>query len=186
MAQKALFITPAELVKNTPIGGNVDQDRYTFLIYEQQRFLIEDVLGTALYDKIATDLLAGTPLTGNYETIHTEYLKPILYASVFAEYVQMGQYNVQDSGIFISTPANSTSAPVDEVRFFASQYKSRADVWLDRLGKYLCDKESEIPEYRDSQPNDYDQRPQRDINIVGGFYLPSTRSKKWYNEDIKR
>jgi len=181
---EAIFITPAELVKNTPIGGNVDQDRYTFLIYEKQRFLIEDILGSALYEKIANDILAGTPLTGHYLKIHTEYLKPILYSAVFAEYVLMGQYNVQDSGIFKSTPANSESAPVDEIRFLASNYEARADVWIDRLDKYLCDKSSEIPEYRDSQPNDYDQKPIRDVNMVGGWFLPETRAKKWYYEDI--
>jgi len=184
MADQALFITPAELVKNTPIGGNVDKDRYTFLIYEKQRFLIEDILGTALYDKIAADILAGTPLTGHYLTIHVEYLKSILYAAVFAEYVLMGQYNVQDSGIYKATPNNSESAPVDEVRFLATNYEARADVWIGRLNKYLCDKGNEIPEYRDSQPNDYDQKPQRDVNMVGGFYLPTKRVKKWYYEDI--
>ena len=186
MNQQALFITPAEIVKFTPIGGNVDTDRYIYIIYEQQRYLIEDIIGTALYEKIATDILAATPLTGLYETLHENYLKPILYNAVFSEYVLTGQYNVQDSGIFKALPTNSESAPIDEVRFFANNYKAKADVWVGRLQKWLCDVGVQIPEYQEDQPNDFDQHPNRDVNIVGGFYLPGRISKTWYNEDISR
>lgn len=184
MSTKALFITPEEIVKFTPIGGNVDTDRYIYIIYEQQRYLVEDIIGTALYDYINTEIIAENALTGLYLTLHEDYLKPILYNAVFSEYLLEGQYNIQDAGFFKAIPTSGESVPYEEIARLSTRAKSKADVWVERLQKWLCDVGNEIPEYKDAQPNDFDVDPKRDVNIVGGLYLPDTYSKKWYHEDI--
>ena len=71
-----LFISPAELTQTTIIGGNIDVDKYQMNIENVMITVIEPLLGTVLYDKIVADILANT-LTGLYETLFNEYVKPI-------------------------------------------------------------------------------------------------------------
>ena len=60
-----LFITDAEMKSTTLMGGNVDPDKYKFTISEAMDSVVEPLLGTELYDKIASEAEAST-LTGLY------------------------------------------------------------------------------------------------------------------------
>lgn len=185
---ETIIVTPQEIVKKTPLGGNVDTDKYVFLIPDQQRFVLEPILGTALLEKILNDItLSGIDsLTGHYATIVNNYCKDILINSVFAEYVNFGDVSIDNNGLFKVTPQDSQ--PVDETTILriVKRYRQKAQVYVDRLERYLCDKGNEIPEYKDSQPEDYDIDPLTDSNIVGGLYLKSTSKLPWYLEDADK
>ena len=49
-----LFTSPSELSETTILGANVDIDKYTFTILSVKLRVIEQILGTLLYDKIIT------------------------------------------------------------------------------------------------------------------------------------
>ena len=84
------LITAQEVKSNTSMGGNVDSDLFNHIINDVQVMILENVLGTKLYDKIVTDFNEGgtNNLAGDYLTMFNDYIKPVLWHSVFAEYLR--------------------------------------------------------------------------------------------------
>ncbi len=165
-----LLIKTIDLTKGTPLGGNIDIDSYVSVIKESQVFVVEPILGTKLYNKIIADY-AEDALSGHYQIIHENYVKPILIHTTAAEYILIASYNVANGGIFKHQPENSSSVSKVEVDFLSNKQKTKADVYIERLQKYLCDKNSEIPEYTSAQDNAFDIKPDKDVSTFGGLYL---------------
>ena len=88
---KALFISRNDLVNKTPLGGNVDADKFLQFVEIAQETHIQNFLGTELYDKISTDINAGT-LAGNYLSLITDYVKPMLVHYAMSEYLPFLSY----------------------------------------------------------------------------------------------
>lgn len=158
-----LLIRPEEITKFTPMGGNVDTDNYLFVVFDVQVTVIEPLLGTELYDKILTDFESDT-LTGEYSTLYTEYLKPILRHQVFAEYVEIGSYRVTNSGIFKHQPVDSVVVEKGEVQYLAQTERSKAQLMIDRAERWL--KKSTIEEYKNR-----DCCSKKDVKVSGGWFL---------------
>lgn len=144
---ETLLITTDEIVLYTPMGGNVDTDKYNPCILDVQIMVIEPLLGTELYNKLLTDLAAG-PLTGNYKILHESYIKPIMRHQVFAEYVEIGSYNVANAGIYKHAPADSEVVSKGEVQYLSATQRTKAQVYIDRAEKWL--KENRLPEYKNN------------------------------------
>lgn len=164
------LITDLQLTKNSPLGGNIDIDKYRSVIKEVQVFTIEPVLGTKLYNKIVSDF-DGDTLAGVYATIHTNYLVPIITHLVAAEYIEMSGVVVNNAGVFRRTPEDTTPASASEISNLANKQRGKADVYLERLQRYLIDQQSNIPEYTYNQDNDYDIDPDKDVRTYGGLRL---------------
>jgi len=183
----ANIITPQEVGKNTALGGNVDVSKYSYMIPDQQTFILEPTLGTALLDKILLDITDNgiDSLTGHYKKIVFDYCKPILWNSVFAEFLLFADMQVNNNGVFNVLPSDSQIAAERSVTRRVSAINSKAQYYIDKLEEYLCNKGNEIPEYKDAQANNYDVDPVRSNNLVGGIYLKDyPRVTKWYLEDV--
>jgi len=168
---ETLLITDKDLIKGSPIEGNISIAKYRAIIEEVQIFTIENVLGTLLYEKIKTEYLANT-LAGLYLTMHTDYIKPIIINMVVAEYVIISRYVINNAGVHVRTPEDMTPASSKEVSSYSSRFSARAEVFEERLQRFLTDQGSNITEYTSDQTNNYDIKPDKDMNLYGGFYLP--------------
>lgn len=182
------LITSDDLTSSSPLGGNIDIDKYSFIITEEQLFTIEPILGTKLFNKIQTDFVAET-ITGVYETILDNYIKPILIYKVSAEYITISSFQSGNAGLFRYLPENTEPLSQKDVDYFANKQRAKADVYVERLQRYLCDSENDIPEYTAAQDNNFDQKPDKDINIYGGWrlsndYTPSTSAEREMWRDI--
>lgn len=164
------LITAQEITTNTSMGGNVDTDKFMHLLNDVQVMVLEPVLGSTLYDKIVTDFNEGgtNNLTGDYLTMFNDYIKQVLWHSVYAEYLRDANVMARNGGVFQHNPNDATPANVDAIKYIAKSAQSKADVYIERLKRFLCDQN--IPEYDDAQTNDYDIDPQ-DISTIGGWYL---------------
>jgi hypothetical protein len=183
----ANIITPQEVGKNTALGGNVDVSKYAYMIPDQQTFILEPTLGTALLEKILLDITTSgiDSLTGHYQKIVFDYCKPILWNSVFAEFLLFADMQVDNNGVFNVLPSDSQLAAERSVTRRVSAINSKAQYYIDRLEEYLCDKGNEIPEYRDAQPNNYDIDVVKSNSIVGGIYLKDyPDNKPWFLQDV--
>jgi len=67
---EALFITRKDLVKFSSVNGNVDTDKFLQYIKIAQDIHIQNYLGTDLYSKIQSDIVASS-LTGDYLALVT-------------------------------------------------------------------------------------------------------------------
>lgn len=167
------MITNDQLVAGSPLGGNIDIDKYQSVIDETKKFLIEPVLGTKLFNKIQADYDAGT-ITGIYQTILEDYIQPIIIKNTAAEYIIISGFEIANGGAFRRTPEGAQPMTKSEIDFLANKQRMASDVYLQRLEKFLCDQRANIPEYTSAQDNNYDVKPKRDVKTTSGWRLGNT------------
>jgi hypothetical protein len=168
------LITNAELIAGTPLGGNIDATKYQSVILETQVFVIENIIGTKLYRKILADYEANT-LTGDYAKLHEDYIKPIIIHSVAAEYITIAGFQVANGGVFRYTPENAAPADKREIDYLANKQRGKADVYIERMQKFLCD--VHFPEYTAPQDERYHIDPDKRMSTFGGWRLSGAYGK---------
>lgn len=176
------LITNDQLTNGSPLGGNIDVDKYGFVILETQVFVIEPILGTKLYNKIVTEFEADT-ITGVYETLLLNYIQPIIISTVSAEYISLAGIHVANSGLYKYSPENTEAVSSKEREFLAQKQRAKADIYIERLQRFLCDGVNDIEEYDAAQDNNFDVKPDKDLNTYGGWRLSNTRD---YNSSAER
>ena len=110
----ALFIKRQDLVKNTALSGNVDTDKFIQFIKLAQEIHVRNYLGTDLYDKISSDIIADT-LTGDYLNLVNDYIQPMLIHFAMSEYLPFAAYSVANGGVFKHTSENSQLPEKEEI-----------------------------------------------------------------------
>ena len=159
-----LFITPKEISTTTVLGGNVDIDKYQFIIESVQISVIEPLLGTELYDKVRTEAQAAT-IAGDYLTLYTEFVKPITKNEALAEYIEVATLMVTNAGIFKNAPENTESPTTSEVQVLADKYHGLGQLYAQRFEKWMLKRN--IPEYKAYQ----DEVNAQSIKTQTGWYL---------------
>jgi hypothetical protein len=170
-----LLIRPSEITEFTPLGGNIDVDKIKPVILDVQISVIEPLLGTPLYNRLLTDF-TNNNLANDYLVLYEDYLKPILRHQIFAEYVEIASYSVDNGGIFKHQPSDSQIVDKSEVQYLAQTQRTKAQMYLARAQKFLIYKN--IPEYL--QYIDLDNKVDK-IRLTGGWLMSGTR-----NQDIRR
>lgn len=161
--------TTQNIVKSTPMGGNVGTDNYIFLIDDVQIMVLEPILGTKLYNVIKEDYNNNT-ISGIYLQLLEDYIQPFLNHAVFAEYVRNGSFRIRNNGNLKISPNNSQTMTEKEDTSFVSHQMNKAKEYLGRLERFLDYKGSEIPEYL-VQDNNYDIEPRDDNNYGITWHL---------------
>lgn len=166
-----LFITPQEIASTTVLGGNVDRDKYVFMIESVQKTVIEPLLGTELYDKIDEDWTNDT-LSGDYLTLFEKYIQPITKNEALAQYLSIASYTVANGGIYKHAPDNAEVVDKDEVETLAQKYHALAQVDIGRFQKWIC--KNMLEEYKTCQ--DY-VNAQKDMTLTAGWNFGSNYKK---------
>lgn len=124
---ETLLIQPSEIVENTPLGGNVDIDKYLPLIVDVQLLVIKPLIGITLYE-----ILKVLPLSPANVIILKDYIKPIIRHQVCAEYIEQGAYTIANGGIFRHQPKDSAVLEKAELIYFAGIQRSKAQTYINR------------------------------------------------------
>lgn len=162
-----LFIQPSEIAETTILGGNVDIDKYQFTIEMVQISVIEPLLGTELYDKIITDVTAAT-ITGDYNTLYTEFVKPITKYQSTAEIIDTLSLMVNNAGIFKNQPEGAEIATKDEIQALSQKYSGLAQMYVQRFKKWIC--KNNLSEYKQVQD---EVDAERYMKLTGGWWFGS-------------
>ncbi len=169
-----MLITNDQLVQGSPLGGNIDVDKYQSVINETEKFVIEPILGTKLYEKIVADYEAGS-ITGIYQQILEDYVQPIIVKNTAAEYIVISGFEIANGGAFRRTPEDAQPMTKSEIDYLANKQRAAADVYIERLQRFLCDQNSNIPEYTSAQDENYDVKPNKELKTFAGWRLDSLR-----------
>tara|TARA_R110000851_G_scaffold199406_1_gene350447 strand:+ start:59 stop:559 length:501 start_codon:yes stop_codon:yes gene_type:complete len=145
----ALFISRTDLVKNSIIDGNTDSDLFLQYVKISQEIHIQNYLGSKLYDKISADIIAGT-LAGDYLTLVTDYLQPMLIHYAMMDFLPFCAYSVKSGGIFKRNSENSETASKDEVDYLVQKERDFAEYYTRRFVDYICENSSKFPEYNNN------------------------------------
>jgi hypothetical protein len=161
---KALFITLEELKRKSIIDGNVDTDKLIQFVEVAQDTYIQTQLGTALYNKLQSDVIASS-LSGDYLTLVNTYLKPMLIWFSQSEYMKYAAFQISNGGVFKHRSENSDSASLEEINNLVHQAKTTADFYTQRFIDYMDSNSELYPEFITNQ--DGGMYPERDQNMTG-------------------
>ena len=160
----ALFIKRQDLVRNSILDGNVDTDKFIQYIKIAQEIHIRNYLGTDLYNKISTDILAGT-LTGDYLELVNTYVQPMLIHYAMVDYLPFAAYQIKNGGVFKHSSENAETATKEEVDFLINKERDIAEYYTRRFIDYMSFNQELFPEYY-SNTND-DIHPDTDATFNG-------------------
>jgi hypothetical protein len=158
----ALWIKREDLVRQTALGGNVDQDKYLQFVKVAQEIHVQNYTGTKLYDKISNDIIAGT-LANPYLSLVNDYLQPMLIHWAMVEYLPFAAYTIANGGVYKHTSENSTSVEKNEVDFLVEKERNIAQYYTDRFITYMSYNQATFPEYYLN--NNADVFPDTDANF---------------------
>jgi len=164
---KALFISREDLVRYTPISGNLDFDKVVQYIEIAQDIHIHQILGSRLYKKLQSDILTNN-LTGDYLTLVNTYIKPTLAQYALLEFLPFAQYTISNKGVFKKTSESSAILTKDDINEMKEASRDTAQHYATRLVDYLMNYPTEFPEYLTN--NKEEVHPQRDISF-GGWHI---------------
>jgi|TARA_A100000172_G_scaffold26177_1_gene15273 hypothetical protein len=166
----ALFITRKQLVQNSILDGNVDTDKFIQFVKIAQEIHIRNYLGTDLYNKISTDIAGtgGASLTGNYLTLVTTYIQPMLIHFAMVDYLPFAAYQIKNGGVFKHISENAESVSKNEVDFLVEKERDIAEYYTRRFIDYMSFNQSLFPEYTSNSNEDID--PDKDA-LFNGWVL---------------
>ncbi len=163
---EALLITREDVVKFTAMNGNVDTDNFIQWIKVAQDIHIQNYLGTRLLDKIKADIVADD-LSGNYLSLVTTYIKPMLIHWAMVEYLPFAAYTIANKGVFKHNSENATNVEKDEIDFLIEKERSIAQHYTERFIDYMSFNQDLFPEY--NLNSNGDMYPDTQNNYFGWF-----------------
>ena len=160
----ALFINRTDLVKNSILDGNVDTDKFIQFIKVAQQIDIQNLLGTDLYNKISTDIIAGN-LAGNYLSLVNTYVQPTLIWFAQMNYIPFAAYQIKNGGVFKHSSETAQNVDKNEVDYLVAKAREYANYYSTRLVDYLSFHNDLFPEYTSN--TDEDISPDTDTTYKG-------------------
>jgi hypothetical protein len=133
---EALLITRKDVVKFTAMNGNVDTDKFLQYIKIAQDVHVQNYLGTDLLESIQAKIIAGT-LTGDYLTLVTNYVKPLLCHWAMVEYLPFAAYTIANKGVYKHSSENAENVSKEEVDFLIEKERTTAQYYTDRFIDYM-------------------------------------------------
>lgn len=164
---KAIFISREDLVRFTPISGNLDFDRVIQYVEIAQDIHIHELLGSRLYEKLQADVL-GSALSGNYLILVNTYIKPVLSHYSFLEFLPFSQFVIGAKGVFKHTSEAANNIEKSDLNMMAEATRDTAQHYAKRLVEYIRANPNIFPEYY-TNTND-DIRPNKKVDF-GGWQL---------------
>lgn len=162
MAQ-ALFITRQDLVQNSMMSGNIDTDKFIQFIKIAQDVHIQNFLGTDLYNKIKSDIV-GSSLSGNYQTLVNDYIKPCLIHYAMTDYLPFSAFQLANGGLFKLAPEGAETIQASEIERLTQKHRDWASFYTKRLIAYLKYNTDLFPEYLTNTESD--MKPDKDTAFI--------------------
>lgn len=147
MSLDVLMVSATMIKDRTSIHDNLDAK----LIYPEikiaQDMYIHPLLGTALYDKILSDI-SGNNLTGNYKILMDRYIVDCLIHYVLKDLVTSVSFQIWNKGVLRKQGENTELPSMSDLVSISNAYKQKAEWYGERLLNYLKENASSMfPEY---------------------------------------
>lgn len=163
----ALIISRADIVRYTSMNGNVDTDKFIQYIAQAQDTHMQNYLGTDLLEKIQADIVAGS-LAGNYLTLVTKYLKPMLIHYAMFEYLHHAAFTISNKGVFKHSAEGSETASESEIQSLIASEERTAEHYAQRFVDYICNNSNLFPEYNSN--SGADMNPSQNVNNTNWYF----------------
>ena len=169
---KALFITTEDIKRYSVLSGNVDPDKFIYMVEISQDTEVQNYLGTQLLEKLQDLILAGTiglPANAAYKTLLETYVKPMTIYWALVCYMPFAAYTVANGGVYKHTSESSETVSKDEVDYLVEKYRDIAQFYTNNFIDFMVYNQATYPEYN-SNTND-DIYPDTANADFGGWVL---------------
>ena len=187
------LITEQEVKNYTDLPNNLKTSNLSFSITVAQDLYIRSALGEDLYsellDQVQNDTLTALNLTLlNGDNRLFRGIKFALAWWVAYEIYPYLHTKVTPTGIQTKSTDEAISADSRDVEMRRNIAKKKAEYYLDQLIKYLCDKDTDYPLFRDNSLDNttmlYDGYGQSGIVLDDEDYYEEWERKKRLTEKI--
>ena len=169
---KALFITTKDIKRYSVLSGNVDPDKFIYMVEIAQDTEVQNYLGTKLLEKIQDLIIAGTindPANAAYKTLLETYVKPMTIYWALVCYMPFAAYTVANGGVYKHTSESSVTVDKDEVDYLVEKYRDIAQFYTNNFIDFMVYNQNTYPEYNaNTQDDTYPDTSNADF---GGWVL---------------
>lgn len=166
---KALFISRDDLVRYTPISGNLDFDRVVQYIEIAQDIHVHELLGTNLYESLQAYVIeketSRPVINDGYEELLVKYIKPTLAQYALLEFLPFSQFSINNKGVFKHTSEASETLSRADINMMTEATRDTANHYASRMIEYLRNYPNSFPEYLVNTKEQ--MSPNRDNNFGG-------------------
>jgi hypothetical protein len=169
---KALFITTKDVKRYSVLSGNVDPDKFIYMVEIAQDTEVQNYLGTKLLEKIQDLIIAGTindPANAAYKTLLETYVKPMTIYWALVCYMPFAAYTVANGGVYKHTSESSVTVDKDEVDYLVEKYRDIAQFYTNNFIDFMVYNQNTYPEYNAN--TDDDTYPDTSNADFGGWVL---------------
>lgn len=152
MAQ-VYFIDVTYFQQNTTINDQVESNMITPALRVAQDKHAENYLGTRLFNKLKQDI-EDDSLTGIYQTILVDYLKIAMVYWTLVELYPSLLVKHDNTTLTIRSGEGFSPISEDQYKMLVDAARNNAQMYTERLIRYLCDNSGIIPEYTSCQAPD--------------------------------
>lgn len=145
MATQGQFISISDIKDIGYVEGNVDDITIRKAIIEAQKLHLLPILGTALYDKLNTDVVAGS-VTGVYATLMSKLRDALIWATMY-ELVYPLSIKMRNKGTMQQSGDNTQNMTLGELNSMMDNFQRKRDEYSQRLTNYLLENSSSFTEY---------------------------------------
>ena len=152
-----LFISEDTIKKSTTINGNVDAELLLPYIKVAQDIHIHQLLGTDLYDKLASLITAGTmqqAVNDDYETLIDKYVQPVLIHYSLYECLPFLSYKIMNKDLVRKISEQSSAASLEDLKYLRNIVLNTAEYYAERLVDWLRNNSDKYPEYNSNSGAD--------------------------------
>jgi hypothetical protein len=141
MSYNVLFISEQKLKDNTPITDNVDSSELRFAILQSQTIMLQETLGTNLYEYLLQIVDDNTINTDGslyrYKGLLDNYIQPTLIA--WSYYLALDNFWVKFINIGLVQNRSEQGAPVDlkTLQYLKSNAKNQAEFQDNLMRRHL-------------------------------------------------
>ncbi len=139
------IISEKYLKEETILHDNVDSKLVKVAIREAQDIYTRDVLGSALYDLIISELPSSLS-TANATLVNT-YVAPMQKYWSLKEIVINLQFKLANSAVLIREGENMRPVNADDLELLEKKYSDKAQYYQQRLIDFMCDNIADYPTY---------------------------------------
>jgi len=136
MSKNVLLIDENILKDRTAIHANIDPKLLYPEIKAAQDMYIEPILGSNLFNKIVTDVEAGT-IAGDYKDLLDDYIIDALIYYVLSSLPDAISFQFWNKGVVRKQGTDTELPSMSELVDLSNKYRVRAEWYAQRLNNYL-------------------------------------------------
>lgn len=173
-----LFVSEDTIKKSTTINGNVDAELLLPYIKVAQDIHIHQLLGTDLYDKLASLITAGTmqqAANDDYETLIDKYVQPVLIHYSLYECLPFLSYKIMNKDLVRKISEQSSAASLEDLKYLRNIVLNTAEYYAERLVDWLRNNSDKYPEYNSNSGADLS--PNKEAYFSGMNIQPGNQGR---------